>query len=137
MTGITPRSDEANAGRLLEAGRSLVAELDLEIVLERLLETARELTGARYAAIGVLDADRETLERFLTSGVDAATHAAIGDLPRGRGILGVLIDDPRPLVLSDVGAHPRSYGFPGGHPPMTTFLGTPLLIRGERGGTSN
>ena len=134
MTGITPRSDEANAGRLLEAGRSLVAELDLEIVLERLLETARELTGARYAAIGVLDADRETLERFLTSGVDAATHAAIGDLPRGRGILGVLIDDPRPLVLSDVGAHPRSYGFPGGHPPMTTFLGTPLLIRGEAWG---
>src|SRR6185436_9299526 len=111
------------AARLLEAGRSLVAALDLEVVLERLLETARELTGARYAAIGVLDERRQALERFLTSGIDAANHAAIGDLPRGRGILGVLIEDPRPLVLADVGAHPRSYGFPHGHPPMRTFLG--------------
>ena len=91
---------EAQAERLLEAGRALVAELDLEVVLERLLETARELTGARYAAIGVLDAERRGLERFLTSGIDAATHAAIGDLPRGRGVLGLLIDDPRPLVLA-------------------------------------
>jgi GAF domain-containing protein len=122
------------AARLLEAGRSLVAALDLEVVLERLLETARELTGARYAAIGVLDERRQALERFLTSGVDAATHAAIGDLPRGRGILGVLIEDPRPLVLADVGAHPRSYGFPHGHPPMRTFLGVPIVIRGEAWG---
>jgi signal transduction histidine kinase len=127
-------SDAAQLARLLEAGRALVAELDLEVVLERLLETAREITGARYAAIGVLDAERRGLERFLTSGIDPATHAAIGDLPRGRGILGLLIDDPRPLVLSDVGAHPRSYGFPAGHPPMTTFLGVPLLIRGEAWG---
>ena len=122
------------AARLLEAGRSLVAELDLEVVLERLLETARELTGARYAAIGVLDERRQALERFLTSGIDPATHAAIGDLPRGRGILGVLIEDPRPLVLADVGAHARSYGFPHGHPPMTTFLGVPIVIRGEAWG---
>src|SRR5829696_9215739 len=92
--------------QLLAAGRSLVSELDLEVVLERLLETARQLTGARYAAIGVLDAQRRSLERFLTSGVDAATHAAIGDLPRGRGILGLLIDEPRPIVLFDVGSHP-------------------------------
>ena len=79
------RRDADLAERLLEAGRSLLVELDVEVVLERLLETARELTGARYAAIGVLDAERRGLERFLTSGVDAATHAAIGDLPRGRG----------------------------------------------------
>ena len=128
------RRDPAQLERLLEAGRSLVVELDLEVVLERLLETARELTGARYAAIGVLDAQRRGLERFLTSGIDAATHREIGDLPRGRGILGVLIEDPRPIVLSDVGSHPRSYGFPAGHPPMTTFLGVPLLIRGEAWG---
>jgi signal transduction histidine kinase len=128
------RPDPAQVERLLEAGRSLVAELDLEVVLERLLETARELTGARYAAIGVLDAERRGLERFLTSGVDAATHAAIGDLPRGRGILGLLIEEPRPIVLSDVGSHPRSYGFPAGHPRMTTFLGVPLLIRGQAWG---
>ena len=134
MAGAARRDADANAQRLLEAGRSLVAELDVEVVLERLLETARELTGARYAAIGVLDEQRRGLERFLTSGIDAATHAAIGDLPRGRGVLGVLIDDPRPLVLPDVNAHPRSYGFPAGHPPMTTFLGVPLLIRGEAWG---
>jgi signal transduction histidine kinase len=126
--------DSGQLERLLDAGRSLVSELDLEVVLERLLETARELTGARYAAIGVLDAERRSLERFLTSGIDAATRAAIGDLPRGRGILGLLIEDPRPLVLADVGAHPRSYGLPAGHPPMTTFLGVPLLIRGEAWG---
>jgi signal transduction histidine kinase len=128
------RRDPAQLERLLEAGRSLVVELDLEVVLERLLETAREPTGARYAAIGVLDAQRRGLERFLTSGIDAATHREIGDLPRGRGILGLLIEDPRPIVLSDVGSHPRSYGFPAGHPPMTTFLGVPLLIRGEAWG---
>jgi signal transduction histidine kinase len=128
------RPDAGQTERLLEAGRALVSELDLEVVLERLLETARELTGARYAAIGVLDAERRGLERFLTSGIDPATHREIGDLPRGRGILGLLIDEPHPIVLPDVGAHPRSYGFPAGHPPMTTFLGVPLLIRGEAWG---
>lgn len=125
---------DTSAERLLQAGRSLVAELDVEVVLERLLETARELTGARYAAIGVLDEQRRGLERFLTSGVDGETRARIGDPPRGRGVLGVLIDDPKPLVLADVSAHARSYGFPAGHPPMTTFLGVPLLIRGEAWG---
>jgi signal transduction histidine kinase len=134
MTAADPRSRQAQAERLLEAGRSLVAELDLDLVLERLLETARELTGARYAAIGVLDERRQTLERFLTTGIDPATHAEIGDLPRGRGVLGVLIDDPRPLVLPDVSRHPRSYGFPPGHPSMSTFLGVPLMIRGEAWG---
>jgi signal transduction histidine kinase len=134
MAATGPRFDDVRAERLLEAGRALVAELDTEVVLERLLETARELTGARYAAIGVLDEERRELERFLTAGVDAATHAAIGDLPRGRGVLGLLIEDPKPLVLPDVAAHPRSYGFPAGHPEMTTFLGVPLLIRGEAWG---
>src|SRR3954466_995284 len=112
--------------RLLAAGRSLVADLDLESVLDRVLEIARDVTGARYAALGVLDEDREELERFLTAGIDEATHRSIGDLPRGRGILGVLIDDPRPLRLEDVGDHPRSYGFPPGHPPMYSFLGMPI-----------
>ena len=134
MTDAAPRFDDAQAARLLEAGRSLVAELDLETVLERLLETARELTGARYAAIGVLDEPRRKLERFLTSGIDPEVHAEIGDLPRGRGVLGLLIEEPRPIVLPDVGAHPRSFGFPAGHPPMRTFLGVPLLIRGEAWG---
>jgi len=116
--------------RLLEVGQALVAELDIERLLYRVLEVARELTGARYAALGVLDDRRERLERFLTVGIDAAAHAAIGDLPRGNGILGVLISDPRPLRLHDVGEHPQSYGFPLDHPPMRTFLGVPIVIRG-------
>src|SRR5919109_3739892 len=109
-------------------------QLDPEAVLESLLEVARDLTGARYAAIGVLDENRKRLERFLTAGVDEETHRAIGDLPRGRGVLGVLISDPRPLRLKDVGTHPQSYGFPLAHPPMTTFLGVPIVIHGEAWG---
>jgi signal transduction histidine kinase len=120
--------------RLLDVGRALVGELDPEAVLHRILDEARELTGARFAALGVLDESRSELERFLTAGIDAAAHRAIGDLPRGRGVLGVLIDDPRPLRLSDVGDHPRSYGFPAAHPAMHSFLGVPIMIRGEAWG---
>lgn len=119
---------------LIEAGRVLMSELQLETVLDRLLGTAMELTGARFAAIGVLNAERTALARFLTRGVDAETHRAIGDLPHGRGILGALIDEPRPLRLHDVSADPRSYGFPAAHPPMRTFLGVPVIIRGEAWG---
>lgn len=120
--------------RLLALGRSLVSELDTDAVLDRVLETARELTGARYAAIGVLNEERTGLSRFLTSGVDQQTHRAIGDLPTGRGVLGVLIEHPEPLRLADVGSHPRSYGFPAAHPQMRSFLGTPIVIRGEAWG---
>ncbi len=120
--------------RLLDVGRELVGELDPEAVLHRILAEARELTGARFAALGVLDESRSELERFLTLGIDAATHRAIGDLPRGRGVLGILIDDPRPLRLADVGEHPRSYGFPAAHPAMHSFLGVPILVRGEAWG---
>jgi signal transduction histidine kinase len=126
--------DTERLGRLLEVGRSLIAELDPEAVLDRLLDVAQEMTGARYAAIGVLDERREQLERFVTRGIDEETHRAIGDLPRGRGVLGVLIHDPRPLRLSDVGEHPESYGFPLAHPPMKTFLGVPVLVHGETWG---
>jgi signal transduction histidine kinase len=126
--------DQHRLRRLVDVGRSLVTVLDPEAVFERLLEVARELTGARYAAIGVLDDRRERLERFLTAGIDEETHRAIGDLPRGRGVLGVLISDPRPLRLADVGMHPQSYGFPLAHPPMTTFLGVPILIDGQAWG---
>ncbi|MGB8875176.1 MAG: GAF domain-containing sensor histidine kinase [Solirubrobacteraceae bacterium] len=108
-----------------------MSDLDVDVVLERVLEAACELTGARYAAIGVLDRARGELERFVTAGVDDPTRQQIGVLPRGRGVLGELIADPRPLRLGDVGAHPRSYGFPSGHPPMKTFLGVPVLVAGE------
>jgi signal transduction histidine kinase len=120
--------------RLLDVGRSLVTELDADLVLGRVLETAREVTGARYAAIGVLNDQRTELSRFLTAGVDEQTHHAIGDLPTGRGVLGVLIEHPEPLRLTDVGRHPRSYGFPAAHPQMRSFLGAPIVIRGEAWG---
>jgi signal transduction histidine kinase len=126
--------DEHRLRRLLEVGRALVSQLDREAVLCRVLEVARELTGARYAAIGILDSEREQLERFLTVGIDDETRRAIGELPRGRGILGELIREPKPLRLRDISEHVRSYGFPPAHPPMTTFLGAPVLIRGEAWG---
>jgi signal transduction histidine kinase len=125
---------EHRARRLVDIGKTLVRELDPDAVLDRILEEARRLTGARYAALGVLDPDRIRLERFLTSGVDAATYRRVGQLPRGRGVLGVLITDPRPLRVEEVGEHPESYGFPPGHPEMHTFLGVPILIRGEAWG---
>jgi signal transduction histidine kinase len=126
--------DAARLRRLIDVGRGLLSQLDLEVVLDQVLETAREITGARYAAIGILDRDRRELERFITLGISADTHRAIGDLPRGRGILGVLIDRPRPLRIPCVGEHPKSYGFPPGHPPMSSFLGVPVLVRGQAWG---
>lgn len=119
---------------LLEATLLLVSDLHLDVVLDRVLAIACEMTGARYAALGVLYEHRRELAQFRTRGIDEATQRAIGDLPRGRGVLGVLIDEPRPLRLADVSAHARSYGFPPGHPPMRTFLGVPILIRGEAWG---
>ena len=123
--------DERRLQRLVEVGRSLVSELDLEVVLNTVLEAARELTGAKYAALGILDDNRKELEQFITVGIDEEERRAIGNLPRGRGVLGLLIRNPEPLRLDNVGAHPRSYGFPAGHPPMSSFLGVPILIRGE------
>ena len=126
--------DEHRLRLLLSVGTSIVAELDSDAVLQRVLEAGRELTGARYAAIGILDQDRRELARFLTAGVDESTRRAIGELPRGRGILGELIRHPEPLRLTDISQHPRSFGLPPEHPPMTTFLGAPVLVRGAAWG---
>ncbi len=126
-TGLDPKHLE----RLLEVGRGLVEKRDPEVVLRKVLEAARELTGARYAALGVLDERKRELDRFVTVGIDAELRERIGPLPRGRGILGELIRAPRPLRLRRISDHPRSYGFPAGHPPMETFLGVPVMIRGE------
>jgi len=122
---------EQRLEQLLELGRSLVGDLDLELVLKRVLEAGRELTGARYAALGILDSRREQLEQVLTVRIDEPTRRELGDLPREHGVLGVLIDDPRPLRLRAVGDHPQSYGFPLGHPPMESFLGVPVRIGGD------
>ena len=98
--------------------------------LRALVEAAAELTTARYAALGVIDRSGSELERFLTTGMNAETHAAIGELPRGRGILGVLISEDTPLRLHDLGQDERAVGFPPNHPPMRTFLGVPIHLRG-------
>jgi signal transduction histidine kinase len=110
--------------------RSLLSDLDLDVVLHRVVESAAELCGATYSALGVLNPSRTTLERFITAGIDEATRQRIGHLPVGLGLLGELITNPRPLRLDDVGSHPRSYGFPPRHPPMTSFLGAPVLVDG-------
>jgi signal transduction histidine kinase len=125
------RPTDSGVLRVLDVARGVLAELDLELVLERVAEAARELTGARYAALGVLDRSRSELERFITVGIDETTRRRIGALPHGRGVLGELIEDPRPLRLAHVGTHPHSYGFPAAHPEMSTFLGVPVLIAGE------
>ena len=116
---------------LIHAGQGLVAELDVDRVIAGLLEVACDATQARYAAVGILDAQRIELDRFITRGIADDAQYAIGDLPRGRGILGVLIEDPTPLRLHHIGEHPRSYGLPPGHPPMGTFLGVPIIVGGQ------
>jgi signal transduction histidine kinase len=109
----------------------VLEQLEVDQVLERVLEAARDLTGARYAALGVLDESRHELARFLTLGIEEADRRLIGPLPTGRGVLGELIRTPRALRISDVGSHPYSYGFPTGHPPMSSFLGVPIMVRDE------
>src|ERR1039457_1822226 len=121
--------DEQARG-LLEVAGSLLGELDLEVVIDRLLESARELTKARYAALGVLNSSKTELERFITVGISEDARAEIGTLPRGRGVLGELILNPVPLRLAEVGDHPHSYGFPLGHPPLRSFLGVSILAGG-------
>src|SRR5437762_6362375 len=128
MESSTPGPSRLHA--LIEAGMAITSELSLDAVLQRLVEAASELTGARYAALGVIDRSGSALERFLTTGIDAETHAAIGELPKGRGILGVLIREDASLRLHNLGEDPRAVGFPPNHPPMRTFLGVPIHLRG-------
>jgi two-component system, NarL family, sensor histidine kinase DevS len=125
------RSPASGMLGVLEVACGVLSDLDVDVVLERVLEAARGLTGAEYAALGVLDRSQSELERFITAGLDEPTRRRIGALPRGRGVLGELIEDPRPLRLADVGMHPHSYGFPAGHPPMKTFLGVPVRVAGQ------
>jgi signal transduction histidine kinase len=127
-------TDADRLAQVSEVGRALVARLDLESVIEILLDAARQLSGARYAALGILSEQEGELERFLTLGIDDETRAAIGELPRGGGVLGELIGADQPLRLAEIGSHPSSCGFPPGHPQMHTFLGVPVRIRGTAWG---
>jgi signal transduction histidine kinase len=122
--------DSKRLRALVQAGVALSSELSLDALLQRLVEIAAELTGARYGALGVVDRAGTALERFITTGITPDEHGAIGDLPHGRGILGVLIEDAKPLRLAEFSSHESSVGFPPNHPPMRTFLGVPVLLRG-------
>jgi signal transduction histidine kinase len=115
---------------LLGAVVGIAADLDLRHTLQRIVEAACALADARYGALGVIGADRHLVE-FITHGIDPDAHARIGGLPHGRGVLGLLIDDPRPVRMPDITKHPRSYGFPPNHPPMHSFLGVPVRIRDQ------
>ncbi|MBO0694103.1 MAG: GAF domain-containing protein, partial [Acidimicrobiaceae bacterium] len=117
--------------RLLEATVSLSSELELQAVLRRVVEAAVELVDARYGALGVLDESRDHLVEFITVGIDEKGRAAIGALPKGLGLLGSIIRDAAPLRLADLHEHLDSVGFPGNHPPMTSFLGVPIQIRDQ------
>jgi signal transduction histidine kinase len=117
--------------RLIEAGMALVSELSLDAVLLRIVELAVDLTGARYGALGVLAADGRSIEEFITVGITAEERAALGDPPTGHGLLGALIREARPLRIPDIGADPRSVGFPPNHPPMKSLLGAPITGRGK------
>jgi len=123
--------DETRLRRLIQIGADLVANFDLESLLTTIVEDAREMTGAAYGALGILNPAGDGLERFIHSGIDEAAAKRIGSLPQGRGVLGVLIDDPRPIRLHDVSEHEKSFGFPEGHPPMHSFLGVPVTAGGE------
>jgi signal transduction histidine kinase len=115
--------------RLLDSVLTIGSDLDLRTVLHTIIETAAELVDARYGALGVLDETGTRLSEFITVGIDEAGRHAIGSLPEGHGILGLLIVDPKPLRLPDLRAHPESFGFPPNHPAMTSFLGVPIVVR--------
>jgi signal transduction histidine kinase len=116
---------------LLDAILTIGSDLDLAAMLGRIVQSATELSGATYGALGVLDSTRTRLSQFITVGVDEEARARIGDLPEGHGILGLLIVDAKPLRLPDLREHPESYGFPPNHPPMRSFLGVPIRVRDE------
>ncbi|HEV2754932.1 MAG TPA: GAF domain-containing sensor histidine kinase [Actinomycetota bacterium] len=118
------------AAALVEAGIALASELDIDSLLQRIADLSREVLRARYGAVGVVR-DDGMLERFVFSGIDQETADRIGPLPEGRGVLGVLIEEGRPLRLHRISDHPRSYGFPHNHPPMNSFLGVPIVVRGH------
>jgi signal transduction histidine kinase len=113
---------------LLDAVVGIGTDLDLHSTLHRIVVAACQLTDARYGALGVVGADR-TLTDFITHGLSEENHRLIGELPHGHGVLGLLIEDPQPIRLPDITAHPRAYGFPPHHPPMHSFLGVPVRIR--------
>jgi signal transduction histidine kinase len=124
-------NDAEKLRRLMGAVLMITADVELADLLAHLVEEARSLVGARYAALGVLNETRTGLEEFITVGLSEAEETQIGDRPAGRGVLGLLITEPEPLRLTHLEEHPGRYGFPPGHPPMTSFLGVPVRVRDD------
>ncbi|MFJ6836263.1 GAF domain-containing protein [Streptomyces sp. NPDC091209] len=124
------RGTQNRVHTLLEAVLAIGSDLDLDVVLRQIVESAVQLVDCRYGALGVLG-DEGGIKQFITVGIDEETIARIGNYPRGEGILGLLIREPHALRLPVLSDHPDSVGFPPGHPPMTTFLGTPVQVRGK------
>lgn len=135
LRDFTARGDELldtqeRINGLLAAVVALAEDLSLEAVLDRLVRSACALVGAKYGALGVIGEDRR-LSHFITVGIDEQGIRSIGELPTGHGVLGLLIREPKPLRLHDLGRHPIASGFPPNHPPMRTFLGVPVRVRDE------
>jgi GAF domain-containing protein len=130
VEGVAKLADRLQA--LLKAVVAIGSQLDIADVLREIVSTAADVADAQYAALGVLDINAERrLSQFITVGFDDKQVEQVGDLPHGRGVLGLLIDEPHAIRLPDIARHPSSYGFPPNHPPMRTFLGVPVLVRGE------
>jgi signal transduction histidine kinase len=123
--------DPSKLRRVIEAMLLIGADLDLRDLLRHAIEEARSMTGARYGALGVLNAERTALSEFITVGLDEESERLIGHRPKGLGVLGLVISEPEPLRIADVNSHPSSFGFPPSHPPMTSFLGVPITVRNE------
>ena len=131
--GITARGTLESMDRrdkLIEAGMILASELSLDAVLQRIIELAVDITDARYGALGVIGPGGD-LQEFITTGITPEEREAIGAPPHGRGILGALIREGKPLRIPNISADPRSVGFPHNHPKMTSFMGAPIIVRGE------
>ena len=124
-------NDPEKLRRLMGAVLMITADVELADLLRHIVEEAKSLVGARYAALGVLNPTRSGLEQFITVGLSQAEEAQIGHRPTGRGVLGLLITEPAPLRLSHLEEHPGRYGFPANHPPMTSFLGVPVRVRDD------
>src|SRR5712692_8562163 len=137
----TPRRPREGAGEgarvrrrfesLLSAGVAVFSERSLDRVLQQVVDSAREVVGARYAALGVLAPDQKSLSQFVTSGMSQAERDRIGALPMGRGLLGLVIRQPKPIRTADITRHPNRYGFPPHHPMMKSFLGVPIVSHGQ------
>ncbi len=129
-SGVTPR-DRTSIQRLLDGVLSISSELSLPLVLRRIVEVATELVDARYGALGVLDPSGSSLTQFISVGLSDEDVHAIGEPPKGHGILGLLIVEPHALRLTDLTTHPDRHGFPAHHPEMHSFIGAPVRVRGE------